>query len=371
MEILPLLKKCLVGRLSLLAVLAAICILASGCGNQDVEKDGNGYMKAAEHAISKGNFPDAITNLEKCLRLDPDRAEAYLKLALIYENIRADKEKAKAYYEKYIEVEKDETRRDEAKEWLSNLVGEGGATAKDQPTESGVLTRLVVERQKSQYEREIRKLEEEHRREITKLEEQLETAQKEEREAEGDQQLDGDTEKAREKPDEIAALRKQVKDLRAELDVIKENEDSHLEKLAQTRAELERKKTQHAELSKRLSDVEKNYETAVATIKKLEREKAELEKSSASQSGSVDAGESAESASTVVGITKIDVPGVKSVSGNTIHYTVQKGDTLNRIAEKFYGDKKKSSVIFRANDDRLEDPDDIKYGQTIRIPILR
>jgi nucleoid-associated protein YgaU len=371
MEILPPQSKRSLGQLPLLVVLAAACVLTSGCGNQDVDTDGNGYMKAAEHAISKGNFDEAITNLQKSLRLDPNEAEAYLKLALIYEKIRADDEKAKAYYEKYIEVETDKTRRAEAEKWLSNLVNEDGATVENQPGESETLTRLVVERQKTRHEREIRELTEEHQREMAKLKEQLETAQKTEQQTEEDRQPSLDTEKTGEESKEIAALKKQVKDLREELDVIKENEDSHLKRLAETSDELQRERIQRTKLSKRLSEIEKQYETALAAIKKLEKEKAELEKLSGDQAASENDGRSEESSSTVIGITKINIPGVESIAGNTIYYKVQKGDTLNRIAEKFYGDKKRSSVIFRANNDSLTNPDDIKYGQTIKIPVLR
>jgi len=48
--------------------------------------------------------------------------------------------------------------------------------------------------------------------------------------------------------------------------------------------------------------------------------------------------------------------------------TVRIGDTLSRFALKYYGDAKKYPLIFDANRDVLEDPDDLFAGQTIRIP---
>jgi len=50
------------------------------------------------------------------------------------------------------------------------------------------------------------------------------------------------------------------------------------------------------------------------------------------------------------------------------HYVVQKGDTLSKIAEEFYGDKMLYPKIFEANRDILSDPNKIKPGQTLRIP---
>ena len=50
------------------------------------------------------------------------------------------------------------------------------------------------------------------------------------------------------------------------------------------------------------------------------------------------------------------------------HYVVQKGDTLSKIAEEFYGDKMLYPKIFEANRDILTDPDRIKPGQKLLIP---
>lgn len=49
-------------------------------------------------------------------------------------------------------------------------------------------------------------------------------------------------------------------------------------------------------------------------------------------------------------------------------YTVQKGDSLSKIAKQFLGDGNAWKKIFDANRDVLEDPDKISPGQTLRIP---
>jgi nucleoid-associated protein YgaU len=55
-------------------------------------------------------------------------------------------------------------------------------------------------------------------------------------------------------------------------------------------------------------------------------------------------------------------------STNTRTYTVQKGDSLWRIAKKFYGDGNEWSRIHLANKDQIENPDLIQPGWVLRIP---
>lgn len=50
------------------------------------------------------------------------------------------------------------------------------------------------------------------------------------------------------------------------------------------------------------------------------------------------------------------------------YYTVQKGDSLSKIAKTQYGDAMKYPVIFEANKPMLKDPDLIYPGQVLRIP---
>jgi nucleoid-associated protein YgaU len=50
------------------------------------------------------------------------------------------------------------------------------------------------------------------------------------------------------------------------------------------------------------------------------------------------------------------------------HYTVQPGDTLSAIAQKFYGKASEYNKIFEANRDRLSDPDHVRAGADLIIP---
>ncbi len=52
------------------------------------------------------------------------------------------------------------------------------------------------------------------------------------------------------------------------------------------------------------------------------------------------------------------------------YYTVEKGDTLSKIAKEQYGNAMKYPVIFEANEPMLTDPDKIYPGQVLRIPPL-
>lgn len=50
-------------------------------------------------------------------------------------------------------------------------------------------------------------------------------------------------------------------------------------------------------------------------------------------------------------------------------YTVQKGDTLQKISEKFYGTTKRWTKIYDANKDVLKGPDKVYPGQALKIPV--
>jgi nucleoid-associated protein YgaU len=49
-------------------------------------------------------------------------------------------------------------------------------------------------------------------------------------------------------------------------------------------------------------------------------------------------------------------------------YTVEKGDSLSRIAKREYGDAQHWTRIFEANRDTIQNPDLIYPGQILRLP---
>ncbi|WP_257305476.1 LysM peptidoglycan-binding domain-containing protein [Geothrix campi] len=50
-------------------------------------------------------------------------------------------------------------------------------------------------------------------------------------------------------------------------------------------------------------------------------------------------------------------------------YEVHPGDSLSKIAKRFYGDASAYMRIFEANQDQLSDPNQIQVGQTLRVPL--
>ena len=51
-------------------------------------------------------------------------------------------------------------------------------------------------------------------------------------------------------------------------------------------------------------------------------------------------------------------------------HTVERGDTLGKIAKQYYGNAMKYPVIFEANKPMLSHPDKIYPGQVLRKPVL-
>tara|TARA_R110002050_G_scaffold157464_2_gene286094 strand:+ start:7831 stop:8316 length:486 start_codon:yes stop_codon:yes gene_type:complete len=61
---------------------------------------------------------------------------------------------------------------------------------------------------------------------------------------------------------------------------------------------------------------------------------------------------------------------VEHIEPEAEFHTVVSGDTLGKIAKKFYGDAMKHAIIFEANKPMLTNPDKIYPGQLLRIPVL-
>ena len=51
-------------------------------------------------------------------------------------------------------------------------------------------------------------------------------------------------------------------------------------------------------------------------------------------------------------------------------HTVEKGDTLSKIAKQYYGDASKWKAIHEANRDLIANPDLIQIGWALKIPQL-
>ncbi len=80
-------------------------------------------------------------------------------------------------------------------------------------------------------------------------------------------------------------------------------------------------------------------------------------------------------AGNIEGVESVNGDGLKVESGEAAgeseFYTIVKGDSLWKIAKKYYGDGNKYPVLFEANREVIKDPDLIYPGQVIRVPSLK
>jgi nucleoid-associated protein YgaU len=61
-------------------------------------------------------------------------------------------------------------------------------------------------------------------------------------------------------------------------------------------------------------------------------------------------------------------PGAAGTTGTEQTYTVVAGDSLSKIAKRYYGDANQWRRIHEANRDQIKDPDLIHPGQRLKIP---
>jgi len=101
-----------------------------------------------------------------------------------------------------------------------------------------------------------------------------------------------------------------------------------------------------------------SYEDGVATIS------GEAESASAYEKAVLMAGNA-------LGVDSVEASGLNAPeqSYEVTYYVIQEGDSLWKIADKFYGNGSKYEKIFEENREVIKDPDKIFPGQKIRIPM--
>jgi nucleoid-associated protein YgaU len=75
-------------------------------------------------------------------------------------------------------------------------------------------------------------------------------------------------------------------------------------------------------------------------------------------------------AGNVQGVTEVKIDGLDApeVVVEVEYYTIASGDSLSKIAKKFYGNAMDYPKLFEANKEVIKDPDLIYPGQKIRVP---
>jgi LysM repeat protein len=102
-------------------------------------------------------------------------------------------------------------------------------------------------------------------------------------------------------------------------------------------------------------------------LDRLRKENASLKTQLTNDSTKSDSAASAEQPSpTTAAASTVNQPAQNTASHQIYH--VVAGDTLTKIATKFYGDSAKWDVLFEANKDTLPSPRDLRVGQTLVIP---
>jgi nucleoid-associated protein YgaU len=76
-------------------------------------------------------------------------------------------------------------------------------------------------------------------------------------------------------------------------------------------------------------------------------------------------------AGNALGVASVEAGGLDAPEQtiDVSYYEIQQGDSLWKIADKFYGDGSKYQAIFEENREVIKDPDKIFSGQKIRIPM--
>jgi nucleoid-associated protein YgaU len=99
------------------------------------------------------------------------------------------------------------------------------------------------------------------------------------------------------------------------------------------------------------------------------------------QSGTVTLAGNAESAAAmqkavlmagnVEGVSQVEAAGLQHPpeQERVEYYVIERGDTLSKIAQQFYGDANQYPRIFEANREVIKDADRIFPGQKLRIPL--
>jgi LysM repeat protein len=91
-------------------------------------------------------------------------------------------------------------------------------------------------------------------------------------------------------------------------------------------------------------------------------------------SGSADSAEAMEKAvllaGNIKGVTEVNIDGLNAPAAapDIQYYVIEKGDSLWKIAQEFYGNGADYPKLFEANKEVIKDPDLIYPGQKIRIP---
>ncbi len=393
----------------IILILCFTALLLVGCGERTEKQNESYYYDEGEDYLNRGRIKKAVINFEKAIRLNPKLTEAYLKLALIYDNIIKDKEKALFYYTEYLKLEPDQSKKREVLRWLEEAklkkeipesvwmspVTEETSDPSKTPTGKGI-DEVQLAGIRKEYEENIATLRKSFDNELRNLQNRLKTA-KESAETEKNEL----TKKLNDSAKTIETLSNENENLSTEL---KQTKDT-LEKLQTDYGHLEEKyDSLDNSYKKRLTELETKYDElkksttregrrnlaielqeAKKSLKELERKNKEylhsitkmqddygkLKTEMNRLEDEIDKLQNENAQLKKEKATLLTSSGLKTEtkSVKTVYYKVRQGDTLRSIAERFYGDKEEWKKIYEYNRHKIPNPNNIKVGDRLIIPL--
>ncbi len=103
-----------------------LLLLASGCGRRPAGAEApetvSDQIGKARVFSQQGEYHKAVEMYQKALVLEPDNADVYLKLGIIYDDNLKDKNLAAAYYQEFLRRDPDSEMADRVRQWLSQTL---------------------------------------------------------------------------------------------------------------------------------------------------------------------------------------------------------------------------------------------------------
>ncbi|MCX7848307.1 MAG: LysM peptidoglycan-binding domain-containing protein [bacterium] len=377
-------------------------------------------------------YEEALKLFRMAIDVDPEYEDAYLQMALLFDTYLHDMSNAVVAYEQYLRKTKDETMREHAQRWLERArQSQGWATKKvEQAGRKNEQSEVAEEVAKRDLELEAvrRQTAERYERELGAVKKELQVTQERLRRVEeenltlrsagnattraelletlaSNREVIARLEKALEEKgrrlqeyeEGQQMLQAMVTNLQAELAMrdgagsvgeafrAATNELAELRRLVQERSRqyeesaraLATERAARSAVEAQLRQVEKRYEALrLAQGGGGELNVATLAPALAAAGARPRVGPSTERSGAVgaakeaTGLVRANVvvPYDETPMRVGRVYTVQAGDSLMKIARDVYGDGNRWTVIFNANRDLLERPNQLRVGQVLRIP---
>ncbi len=352
------------------ALSLGLVLVGSGCSKERPAKSTR-YLNDGEEAIARGDIRAAIVCFEKEIEVNPKNATAYLRLALIYEHLHKDRAQAERYYEQYFSTETNEAKRKRVEGWRQRLdetpwivtPPPGAAAEGEVGTAASARQELEAARRRVQ---QLEKSNEEFAAKVIELGEirdQLETAKDETGRLVGQcdalkKQLDVRTEK-------VTSLQNELDELKAKS---KAGEETSVGRIADLEATIKSIEEDKTKLAARVDELESERSRSGRRSLSRKLDEARRDLKAATDQNAQYAGQ-IEQLQTRIAQLEAQTGASGTGAQRTVIHEVEAGETLRTISQKYFGTKERYLDIYEANRDIIANPDEIKAGQKLVIPL--